>query len=471
MQIAQTLCGYTLGGADILRRAMGKKIQAEMDRQRETFIAGARARNVAEATAARIFEHVNKFAGYGFNKSHAAAYALIAYQTAYLKANFPLEFFAASMTLDLGNTDKLNAFRRELDRLGIPLLPPDINASAETFTVEYGGDAGEDGAGAVRYGLAAIRSVGLSAMQALVEERRRGGAFRSLDDFAGRLDCRYVNKRALENLGRAGAFDRMEANRRRVVASVDAILRRASLLAADRESGQMGLFGAGSGGNHAIGEEGLQLARLDDWSPAERLTEELDAIGFYLSAHPLDGYQAKLKRLGVTRSADLPARVESGPVVLAGTVLAKRERSSAKGTRYAFVQLSDPAGVFEITVFSEVLAARRPLLEAGSAILVRGMAQVEAETVRIIAQEVEPIEQAMAKLGGTLAIHIDSADAIARVRDLLTAQPAGGDIVRLVTWLDDGIEAAVLLPLRPSVTADACARLRAIPGVRDVVAA
>ncbi|MFO1155116.1 MAG: DNA polymerase III subunit alpha [Rhodospirillales bacterium] len=468
MQIAQVLCGYTLGGADILRRAMGKKIQSEMDQQRETFIGGARARKVSEATAARIFEHVNKFAGYGFNKSHAAAYALIAYQTAYLKANFPVEFFAASMTLDLGNTDKLNGFRRELDRLGIRLLPPDINASAETFTVEYGGDVGAGGdasGGAVRYGLAAIKTVGLTAVQALVDERRRNGRFRSLDDFAGRLDCRHANKRQLENLARAGAFDRLDGNRRRVVASVDAMLRRASLLAEDRESGQMGLFGGGASG----GEEGLRLARVDDWSPAERLKEELDAVGFYLSAHPLDGYQAKLKRLGVTRSADLATRTDSGAVILAGTVLAKRERSSAKGTRYAFVQLSDPTGVFEITVFSEILAARRPLLEPGSAILVRGAVQVEAESLRITAQEIEPVDQALAKLGGTLAIHIDSTDAVAAVHTLLTRQPNGSDVIRLVTWLDEGIEATVLLPLRRSVTADAAARLRAIPGVRDVV--
>ena len=312
--------------------------------------------------------------------------------------------------------------------------------------------------------------MGLAAVQALVAERRRHGPFRSLDDFAGRLDCRHANKRQLENLARAGAFDRLEGNRRRVVASVDTMLRRASLLAEDRETGQMGLFGAGAaGGAIGVGEEGLQLARIDDWSPAERLKEELDAIGFYLSAHPLDGYQAKLKRLGVTRSADLSARTDSGPVILAGTVLAKRERSSAKGTRYAFVQLSDPTGVFEITVFSEILAARRPLLEPGLAILVRAMAQVEAESVRIVAQEVEPVDQAMAKLGGTLAIHIDSTDAIAPVRSVLTAQPPGGDIVRLVTWLDDGIEAAVLLPLRLSVTAEATARLRAIDGVRDVL--
>ena len=312
--------------------------------------------------------------------------------------------------------------------------------------------------------------MGLTAVQALVAERRRNGPFRSLDDFAGRLDSRYANKRQVENLARAGAFDRLDGNRRRVVASVDAMLRRASLLAQDRESGQMGLFGgAAAGGAVGAGEEGLQLARVDDWSPAERLKEELDAVGFYLSAHPLDGYQAKLKRLGVTRSADLLARTESGSVVLAGTVLAKRERSSAKGNRYAFVQLSDPAGVFEITVFSEILAARRALLEPGSAVLVRATAQVEAETVRVVAQEVEPVDQAMAKLGGTLAIHIDATDAIAAVRDVLIAQPPGGDIVRLVTWLDGGIEAAVLLPLRLSVTADAAARLRTLPGVRDVV--
>ena len=222
MQIAQELCGYSLGGADLLRRAMGKKIKEEMDRQRATFISGAVARGVPEAKASQIFELVSKFAGYGFNKSHAAAYALIAYQTAYLKANYPLEFFAASMTLDLANSDKLNGFRQELGRLGIRLLPPDVNASEAIFSVEHGGSSGAP-TGGIRYALAGVKTVGEPAARAVVEERRRGGPYPSLADFARRLDPRHLNKRQLENLARAGAFDSLHANRRQVFDSVETI--------------------------------------------------------------------------------------------------------------------------------------------------------------------------------------------------------------------------------------------------------
>jgi DNA polymerase-3 subunit alpha len=470
MQIAQELSGYTLGGADILRRAMGKKIQAEMDQQREAFVDGAVGRGVGRATATRIFEHVSKFAGYGFNKSHAAAYALISYQTAYLKANHPLEFFAASMTLDLGHADKLNAYRQELDRLGIRLLPPDVNASADTFTVEYGsGDgAGGDGAGgAVRYGLAAVKTVGQAAVRALVEERQRNGPFRSLADFADRLDVRTVNKRQLENLARAGAFDRLEPSRRRVVDSVDWLMRRASLLAQDRETGQISLFGGDAG--QPAGLDAPPPAPADDDPPAERLKAELEAIGFYLSAHPLDAYQAKLRRLGVERSARLVERRDPGACVLAGTVLAKRERTSAKGSRYAFVQLSDPSGVFEITVFAELLLAKRDLLEPGRSVLVRGQLQIEDETVRITSEAIEALDQAMARLGGSVAIHVDAADALDPLAALLASQPAGRDELRIITWLADGQEVVILLPFRLALGADGLARLRRLPGVRDVV--
>ena len=242
MQIAQVLAGYSLGGADLLRRAMGKKDRKVMDAQRQTFVDGAIANGVTRAQATHIFDLVAKFAGYGFNKSHAAAYALVAYQTAFLKANHPVEFLAASMTLDMGNTDKLNIFRQELRRLGVSLLPPDVNASEAVFAVEL-----QDGdSPAIRYALAAIKNVGEAAMEAMVDERRTNGPYRDVFDFAGRLDSRTVNKRALENLVRAGAFDRLDPNRRRLLESVETLLRHAGAAASDRESNQMALFGDGA---------------------------------------------------------------------------------------------------------------------------------------------------------------------------------------------------------------------------------
>ncbi|QNT70676.1 DNA polymerase III subunit alpha [Defluviicoccus vanus] len=463
MQIAQVLSGYTLGGADLLRRAMGKKIKEEMDKQRESFVTGATSRGVGGSRASHIFDLVAKFAGYGFNKSHAAAYALIAYQTAYMKANYPYEFFAASMTLDLGNSDKLNGYRQELDRLQIPLLPPDINASDETFTVEYREASVAEPLG-VRYGLAAVKTVGMGAVTALVTERRARGPFRSLDDFSLRLDAKQLNKRQLENLARAGAFDRINRNRRQVVDSAEVILRRAGASVAERESNQMGLFA----GAAAEGPPPMQLAAMEDWSPLERLKEELDAIGFYLSAHPLDAYAAKLQKLGVTGSAELQRHPQAGAYTLAGTVLARRERSSAKGNRYAFVQLSDPTGLFEITVFSDLLASRRELTEPGRAVLIRAQVQVEGESIRCTAQELEPIERAVAQLGSEVHIHIEHADAVMKVRDLLLKRPAGRDTIRLTACLEDGLEVVMRLPLRVALGPDDLGRLAAIAGVQTV---
>ena len=239
MQIAQVLAGYSLGGADLLRRAMGKKIQSEMDAQRQQFVAGATERGVERPRAELIFDQMAKFAGYGFNKSHAAAYALVAYQTAYLKANHPVEFLAASMTLDLGNTDKLAHFRPELDRLRIKLLPPDINRSEVAFAVETDPKTGSP---AIRYALAAVKGVGAQAMADLVAERERNGPFRDLFDFAARLDTKSFNRRQFESLVKAGAFDCLDPNRAQSFAATELLLRQASRAAEERESRQENLF-------------------------------------------------------------------------------------------------------------------------------------------------------------------------------------------------------------------------------------
>src|SRR5262249_13059270 len=267
LQIAQVLSGFSLGRADLLRRAMGKKIKSEMEAQRRAFIEGVVAKGVAQAKAEQIFDQVDKFAGYGFNKSHAAAYALVAYQTAYLKANHPVEFLAASMTLDLSNTDKLNVFRQELDRIGIPLLPPDINRSRAELSVEVQAD----GRPAIRYALGAIRNVGVGAMQALAAEREKGGAFASMVDFARRLDAHILNKRQLENLIVAGCFDAIEPNRRKLYEGVEAILGLANMAAEDRASGQESLFGV-----LGVEAQRLTLPPVEDWPAMDRLRHEFE---------------------------------------------------------------------------------------------------------------------------------------------------------------------------------------------------
>ncbi|MFP6689019.1 MAG: DNA polymerase III subunit alpha, partial [Alphaproteobacteria bacterium] len=301
MQIAQVLAGYSLGAADLLRRAMGKKIKSEMDAQREVFVQGAVDKGVAQGQASQVFELVAKFADYGFNKSHAAAYALVAYQTAYFKANHAVEFMAASMSFDLRDTDKLASFRQELERIGIALLPPDINASGANFTVEKLPDGD---ARAIRYALAAIKNVGDAAMRAVVAERDANGPYTSVFDFATRLGAGVVNKRQLENLIRAGAFDRLEPSRRKLYEAVELLLRHAET--AERNSGQDSLFGTGPN----MGMPEPSLAEVADWPPLERLNHEQEAVGFYFSAHPLEAYSTVLEALRTTACAQFIERAE-----------------------------------------------------------------------------------------------------------------------------------------------------------------
>lgn len=460
MQIAQELSGYSLGSADLLRRAMGKKIKEEMDKQRESFVEGAVAKGVPKAKASQIFDLVAKFAGYGFNKSHAAAYALIAYQTAWLKTNYPLEFFAASMTLDLNNSDKLAGFRQELNRLGIRLLPPDLNASEATFSVERSGPDG-----GIRYALAGIKTIGEPAARGVVSERTSGGPFRSLADFASRIAGRCLNKRQLENLARAGAFDRLDANRRRVHDSVEAMMRLSSVSGPAREdASQIALFGA----SDLQRAPHLQLADVTDWPPLPRLSEELEAVGFYLSAHPLGAWSEKLKRLKVTPWVELEASGRSGPAMLAGTVIGRKERTSAKGSKYAFVQLSDTSGVFEVTVFSELLAAERRLLEPGCSLLLHVNAQGDGESVRCVVQRIEPLERAIDRLCDGIEVCIDGPDPLASIAAALGEAALGRGQVRLLAWLGGGREAEIVLPQRCRLTGTLVNRLRSIPGVRDI---
>ncbi len=467
MQIAQELAGYSLGSADLLRRAMGKKIKSEMDTQREIFVAGARNRNVPEARAREIFDLVAKFADYGFNKSHAAAYALVAYQTAYMKANHPVEFLAASMTHDMANTDKLNVFRQELDRMGIRLLPPDVNASDVRFAVERDPKHGQ----AIRYALAAVRNVGAGAMEALVAERREKGPFRDLADFTRRLDAKVVNKRQLENLVRAGAFDSLVPNRRQAFEGVEAILKHAHAAQAERDSSQISLFGGGGGAS--AGSPPLTLAQVSDWPPMDRLNHEFEAIGFFLSAHPLDAFKRTLARLGVRPIADVAADPIAGSVKLAGTVIGKKERTSAKGNRYAFVQFSDMTGVFETIVFSDTLTACRDLLEEGRSLLIRASVQVEGDNFRLTAQGLESLEEAAARTAAGLRIVVASADVLSPIRDIIAGKIPGKQAgngrkgrVKLISRLDTGEEVEFDLGVHP-ITPAAMMALRNVSGVLE----
>ena len=460
MQIAQVLSGYTLGGADLLRRAMGKKIQAEMDAQRANFVEGAKANKVAEARASLIFDQVDKFAGYGFNKSHAAAYALVCYQTAYLKANHPVEFFAATMTLDMGNVEKLNGYRRDLEKLGVDLLPPDVNRSSADFTVERTAE----GKKAIRYALAAIKGVGREAMNRLTEEREANGPFADLFNFAERLDQRVLNKRLLESLVRAGAFDSLNKNRAQTFGAVEALTRHSQATHESRGSNQNSLFGDDTAQRRPL------LAKMPDWAPMERLQQEFAAIGFYLSSHPLAAYERSLQRLGVCRAADLPtllARGMPGRIKLAGTVIDRMERTSAKGNRFAFVQCSDQSGAFELTVFSELLGSKRSLLEPGQAVLISADGRLDGEQVKLTAQTVEKLDDAVANAAAGLRIIVSDPVALEALRKTLDGKKGRGRVTLVVPMPDDA-EAEVTLPGAYSIAGGLRDIIGMLPGIAQV---
>jgi DNA polymerase-3 subunit alpha len=461
MQIAQVLSGYTLGAADLLRRAMGKKIREEMEAQRKNFVDGAVARGVNAEKAGQIFDQVNKFAGYGFNKPHAAAYAMVAYQTAWLKANYPVEFLAASMTYELNNTDKLSLFRQELSRLGIKLLPPDINASHATFVTERT----ESGEMAVRYALAAIKNVGLGAMQSLVEQREKDGSFRDLAEFCERVDAKVLNKRQMENLALAGAFDSLNPNRRQMHESIEQLLRQSAAVAEAKDSSQSSLFGDATRAR-------LHLAPVADWPAMEKLQQEFAALGFYLSSHPLDAYGPNLRRLDVVLHGDVASWTRSHAttrVRLAGILIGKQERTSAKGNRFAFLQLTDQSGLYEVSIFSDRLQAYREHLEIGRALLLTADVRFEEDSTRLMVQSVEGLDRAAANTGAGMRIYVRGAECLSSLRAVLDRAGRGKGKVEVLLDLDDQpMEVTLGLPGHYAISPPIRNAVASIPGVLSV---
>ncbi|MCE9507367.1 MAG: DNA polymerase III subunit alpha [Alphaproteobacteria bacterium] len=463
MQAAQVLAGYSLGGADLLRRAMGKKIKSEMDAQREVFVKGCKkANNISPELAGSIFDTIAKFADYGFNKAHSAVYAYIAFQTAYLKCHYPVEFMAANMTQDMSNTDKLAMTRQELVKMKITLLPPDINKSIPRFSVE----TLPDGIKAIRYALAGLKGVGETAMQSIVAERDKNGPFRDLYDFARRLDSRTINKRQMESLAQAGAFDRMNPNRAQVLAASDILLKYAAACAEERSSGQASLFGSAQQELPAP-----ELPKAEKWEPLEYLRHEFEAVGFYLSSHPLDNMTSQLERLRVVPSSKVAEALQSGPTSrlrMAGIVVRKQERTSQKGNRFAFVQVSDPFGVYEVMVFSELLAQSRDLLEAGTPILLSVDADRKNEDeIRFLAQTIEPLTPAVQNVTRKLDIRVSELEAIGKIKAVLERVGQGKVKVSLIVDAG-GREAEIELPGGWNIAESVPKSLRSIAGVREV---
>jgi DNA polymerase-3 subunit alpha len=618
-QIAQVLAGYTLGGADLLRRAMGKKIKEEMAAQRATFAEGAAKNGVDAKKAGEIFDLVDKFAGYGFNKAHAAAYALIGYQTAYLKANYPVEFIAASMTYDMHNTDKLAIFSEDAKKLGICVLPPDINSSEAVFGVEWkskGGDKasprrrGEVGGGCyssrlpetlehakelrqnltdaeqllwsilrmkqledvkfrrqhpvgpyivdfasieagliieldggqhaeqqtydeqrtaflneagfnvlrfwnhevleniegvafaiiealsaegafvtpaqtlprkqgrafsarpeegelcIRYALGALKNVGEAAMESIVRERKAHGPFKDIFDFAKRVEPGVMNRRQIEQLVKAGAFDSLEPNRKRLFDSVDLLIGYCQAMAEEKNSNQISLFGESS-----VPQPLPALPNVPDWPPLERLDHEFGAVGFYLSTHPLEGYANVLRRMKVASFSSLSEKLSSQytPIALAGIVTGMKIKASEKG-RFAFVQLSDRSAAYEASIFDEtVLDVSRPLLEAGTMVYLKCDAKMEESGPRVIITQVKPLDE-MAALSSSerLEIVMDDTESLAKMQSLLGAPQERGCKVVVLAPIREARLAEIHIPGHYRISPEALLEMQTLNGIRNV---
>jgi DNA polymerase-3 subunit alpha len=470
MQIAQAMAGYSLGEADLLRRAMGKKDKNEMAKQKSRFVEGALKNKVKKADAEYIFELVDKFAGYGFNKSHAAAYALVSYHTAYLKANYREEFLAASMTLDMSNTDKLAMFTSEARKSGIAIEPPCINASEVDFLPAEK---------RIRYSLAALKNIGAQAVESLVAERAAKGPFADLSDFAGRCDPKALNKRALETLAAAGAFDAFDRNRALVQGNVDALLAFANRTADNAAQGIGDLFG---GGGDAPGR--VDLRPVKPWTPMERLQHEFEAVGFFLSGHPLDAYAGVLGKLGVLSFSELGARADRGVVAgrLAGVVVNARERRSQKGNKFAFAMFSEPTGQFEVVIFSEALAQSRHLLEPGTAVLVNVEGERDGDALKLRAQSIESLDKAAEGVQRGVKVVLDGRSLkgggnggqnggsmpLADLKALL--KPNGKGTICLSIALEErGREAEIALPGLFDISPAQKGAISTVPGVLEVL--
>ena len=395
MQIANRLAGFSLGEADILRRAMGKKNREEMDAQREKFLAGCGANKVPAKKAQRLFDLITEFAGYGFNKSHSCAYALLAYQTAWLKTHYPVEFMAALLTSETGNTEKVVKYIHESRGMSITVLPPDVNSSELNFT-----PVGE----AIRFGLQAIKNVGENTVLGILESRARLGAFHSIFQFCESVDHRLLNRRVLESLIKSGAMDSFGARRSQLHEMIDRAMERGQRLQRERAAGQSGLF---AGGASAAPAPEPPLPDIEEWPEQTLLDAELATLGFYISGHPLAKHSARLQELGAIELAAVEGRRNGEEVTVSGMVMSLRPMRSRKGDRWAIVSLQDMTGGLEALVFPEALGRLEGVLKSGAPLLLRGRVNVEEAGTRIALQNAQPLDQLASMGTGLVRVRVD----------------------------------------------------------------
>ncbi|MGE5200130.1 MAG: DNA polymerase III subunit alpha [Rhodospirillaceae bacterium] len=430
MRVASELAGFTLGEADMLRKAMGKKNPALMQAQREKFVAGATGRGISEKKSTRVFDLMEQFAGYGFNKSHSTAYALLAYHTAYLKANYPWHFMAALLTIESQNTAKLASYLHECRELRVPILPPDVNSSELAFTVRPDG---------VRFGLGAVKNAGASAIASILQARAAHGRITSLYQLCEEIDLRLVNKRVLESLIKSGAMDALAAGepgapagsaavRPRILAALDGAVEYGNRHQRDRDKGQAQLFGPGADGGGARADAPLPQAAA--WTEAQQLAFEKEALGLYLSGHPIDGHKADLAAYGAKSLADLLASQEEPPaddeeegamhggrpagrtsedVSVGGIVASIRPLKTRKGDRMAAFMLDDPHGTVEVVVFPDAFSKAAALIQADALVLVKGRFERDEDSTRLLAAEILPIEKVREHLAREVVVTLDPA--------------------------------------------------------------
>ncbi len=388
MKIANVLADYSLGDADNLRRAMGKKIASVMEEERTKFMAGAKKLDVPLDKAEYVFDLMAKFAGYGFNKSHSAAYAYVCYQTAYLKAHYPAQFMAALLSCDVNNTDKVVKYKAECEDQNIQVLPPDINESDQDFSVVNG---------AVRFGLAAVKNVGGSAIDSIIEEREKDGPYQSLGDFCNRVDSRKVNKRVNESLIKAGAFDTMGARRAQLMAVLDQAMEQAQASQRDRESGQLSLFSVMSTETKEQAVV-ITLPNVPEWEDRQKLAYEKETVGFYITGHPLDDYTKELACVTECTISELGSRSDSSPIRIAGLIKAKKNHKSKKGDAMAFITVEDTTSNVEVVVFPTAYAGCAHLLDNDDPIVIQGQLKIEDEgEAKILADEIVSLAEAQEK--------------------------------------------------------------------------
>lgn len=425
MQIARALAGYTLGEADILRRAMGKKKPQEMAKQRQRFMAGAKENHVDEQKAGEIFDLMAKFAEYGFNKSHSAAYAYLAYQTAYLKAHFPVPFMAALLMEDMHNSDKVIKNIAECREMGISVLPPDVNESSTTFTVV------EDH---IRFGLAAIKNVGEKAAEEIIREREENGPYASIFEFCRRVDLQKVNKRVIESLIRAGAFDSTGAKRACMAAVVSDAVESGQRANRDRQSGQLSLFelmGDDDGAEPTAAAKAYAYPDIDEWDEAVRLQYEHEALGFYITGHPLDRWRTQLERCRVVPLDRLTAWQDQARVLIGGLVSAVKEKRTSRGQLMAFITLEDVVGRVEVTLFPEAYQAAMPFCESGRPLIIEGRLEVEEDGSRakVVAEKAMGLDEALKKRISSVCFSLArdrvTVDRLRRLHVILTRHRGG----------------------------------------------